>query len=265
MINESLDCTKLYPKVHLYQGLIDDPEGLVKTLRNAEKNPSDSFIFADWKPWSVFGSYVYQLNFADPDFSEVDQEMYEKEKRYLDNINEAFYKATNDYLESYGQTVKDDWYKMGPSFCKYDFAKTDEDVERDLAMRPHTDYVYLEADTPGNKFTLTCTMYLNDTYEGGEIEFIINEDTFKYKPKAGDIMVFPSGHPDLFPEDPVYFHSVKQVLNDEKYFVRCFYQTPFEGSDLWHQGVAKYGKEKWEELEKERLQSGIPLSKVDYV
>ena len=263
-MTQDLDYTLLYPKVHLYQGLIDDPEGLVAKLRESEENPSSSFIFADWKPWSVFGSYVYQLNFDAPDFSKVDKDLYEKEKQYLDNINDAFHKSTNHYLETYGKTVLEDWYKMGPSFCKYDFAESTETAEP-LAMIPHTDYVYLESDTPGNKFTLTCTMYLNDTYEGGEIEFTIGDTVFKHKPKAGDITVFPSGHPDLFPDDPIYFHSVKQVFNDEKYFVRCFYQTPFEGSELWHKGVNKFGEEKWKEMEIERIKSGIPLDRVDYV
>lgn len=265
MSDLDLDCTILYPKIHLYRGLIDDPEGLVEKLKESEKDPSTSFIFSDWRQWSIFGTYIYQLNFNIPDFSKFDSEEYAKEKNYLDNINDAFYKTTSHFLETYGETVKDDWYKMGPSFCKYDFAKTEEQQQRDLAMLPHTDYVYLEADTPGNKFALTCTMYLNDTYEGGEIEFIIDDVVFKHKPKAGDITVFPSGHPDLFPDDPIYFHSVKQVKNDEKYFIRCFYQTPFEGSELWHKGMAKYGEEKWLVMEQERIANKIPLHKVDYV
>lgn len=65
---------------------------------------------------------------------------------------------------------------------------------------PHQDYSLDQPDTPN--FTVTLNAYLTDDYEGGEIVFLSDnyatnsgdgEDIrLTYKPKAGDIVVFPS-------------------------------------------------------------------------
>jgi molybdopterin converting factor small subunit len=77
-------------------------------------------------------------------------------------------------------------------------------------------------------------MYLNDDYEGGEIEFRLfdglyhemkTEDSnfidlknnktiegFNYKPKAGDIVIFPSDIP--------YYHGIKKIVKGNKLLIR---------------------------------------------
>lgn len=91
-------------------------------------------------------------------------------------------------------------------------------------MGYHTDYFSVEE--PAGEFALTCTMYLNDNYEGGEVCFKTNGEDYVYKPQAGDVMVFPSGHPDLLSEDGVCLHGVRKITEGLKYFVRIFYQIP---------------------------------------
>lgn len=51
--------------------------------------------------------------------------------------------------------------------------------------------------------------YLNDNYEGGEIEF--PRFGIKYKPKANQSIFFPSGY--------VYNHSVHPVVSGERYAI----------------------------------------------
>jgi len=51
--------------------------------------------------------------------------------------------------------------------------------------------------------------YLNDNYEGGEIEF--PRFGIKYKPKANQSIFFPSGY--------VYNHSVHPVISGERYAI----------------------------------------------
>ena len=50
-------------------------------------------------------------------------------------------------------------------------------------------------------------MYLNDNYEGGEIEF--PNQKVKIKPEAGSILIFPSMNP--------YIHESKPTSKNEKY------------------------------------------------
>ena len=55
--------------------------------------------------------------------------------------------------------------------------------------------------------TLSVLCYLNDDYEGGEIEFV--NFNFKLKPKAGSIVLFPSTFP--------YSHIAHPVKSGTKY------------------------------------------------
>lgn len=73
-------------------------------------------------------------------------------------------------------------------------------------------------------FSYVCTvssiMYLNDDYEGGELEF--TKLGIKFKPSIGDIIVFPSTY--------VYTHASLPVKSGTKYSA----VTMFDYNDKWH-------------------------------
>lgn len=62
---------------------------------------------------------------------------------------------------------------------------------------------------PATKRAVSVLIYLNDDYEGGEIEFV-NFD-LKIKPKAGTLILFPSNYP--------YKHIAHPVTSGTKYVV----------------------------------------------
>jgi hypothetical protein len=68
----------------------------------------------------------------------------------------------------------------------------------------------------GKKYprTVSVSAYLNDDYEGGEIEF--NHFGISHKPSAGDIVVFSSSYP--------YMHRVKPVISGTRYAVVNWYR-----------------------------------------
>ena len=81
---------------------------------------------------------------------------------------------------------------------------------------------------------------------GGDIEFFVDGKTYNHKPKAGDILVFPSQEP--------YYHGVKTIKNGYKYFIRNFITYIYPGSETWLMNQRNYGAYKWMEMEKERLE-----------
>lgn len=242
----------IFPKIHVYKGLIPEYENIVKKLKESEDNPESSVVFKDWQPWGKFGTYVFQLNYypEKEDIQSLDEET-QKEYSYVKMVYDAFYNSTKNFLDYYKLDLPEDWKIMGPSFSRYD---KNEDIKQELAMSRHTDYEPWQKDVPGYKFALTCTMYLNDDYEGGEISFKIKDKIIDYKPKAGDIIVFPSGHPEFLCEDEIYLHGVKKISNNDRYLIRCFYQFYHPGSKEWIEGKEKYGEKVWEEMEKERIE-----------
>ena len=65
---------------------------------------------------------------------------------------------------------------------------------------------------PGTNRSISILIYLNDNYEGGEIEFIYFDK--KIKPKAGTLIMFPSNYP--------YKHVAHPVTKGTKYAVATF-------------------------------------------
>lgn len=71
-------------------------------------------------------------------------------------------------------------------------------------------YFKIHADHgPYYSCTVSAVAYLNDDYEGGEIEFV--RHGIKIKPDKGDIILFPSNY--------VYEHASCEIFNGTKYSV----------------------------------------------
>ena len=235
---------KLHPKVWVYRKAIKDPDVLMAKLLE----------LPDWKDWWVFGVINDELSGANeswddfPTRDEWEQHLQiRKKSKYPElilEIEEYFYSATRAYTEEQGIDLEN-WVHQTPSVCLY---KSGGGVGDGLTMNYHTDDQQEKSEARGDKFRVTCTMYLNDDYEGGELSFIIKDDSgdtrFDYKPQAGDILVFPSTHP--------FYHGVKEMITGDRFFIRNFWLEYFPGTPDWLAGEAKYGEEIWAKMEKER-------------
>ena len=56
---------------------------------------------------------------------------------------------------------------------------------------------------------LTWTVYLNDNFDAGETEFLYQQ--YRYKPKMGDLVIFPAGF--------THTHRGNPPINGEKYII----------------------------------------------
>lgn len=74
--------------------------------------------------------------------------------------------------------------------------------------------VHTDSHASTEFITFSTVVYLNDSYEGGEIYFP-NHD-FEVKPPAGSMVVFPSGGHE-------YMHGVKPVISGRRYTIAMWH------------------------------------------
>ena len=258
-----LNKTIIYPKVVVYHNLLNDPKKIADMLKANRGIKENNHHLVPWRDWKPMGEI---MNVDLPDYlpetlNEKDNQEKRNQEQCLLDINTAFHIASDDFFNMYSEDngwpefVKhfdrksEPWSRSGMSFLRYDPTNYNYDVKNNkpgLAMDYHTDHAEFNERYPGKKFVVTVTIYLNDDYEGGEISFL-DESTgslTNYRPKAGDVTVFPSGYP--------YFHGVFPILGGDRYLLRMFWSWYYEGHSEWHEGYAKYGEEEWTRMENER-------------
>lgn len=247
-MNNNLSAEELFEGVIVYKQAVPHAASLIKILENSKiKERSEDSFFEPWKGWYGFGDQVtfpwlpYQTldEVINTDWNIYDSELLEDEdeERYVAKVlTSVFYTLSKDYM-SRTKPFPKDWSHMGLAVCRYQKVESKE-----LAMSYHTDYEKSKEEAPGYKFALTCVMYLNDNYDGGEILLLDTKTTqvIEYNPFAGDVVFFPSAEP--------YYHGVNKIFEGEKYIVRLFWGYDFPGSDEWHENEKKYGKEEWQKM-----------------
>ena len=269
---------EIYPYIVVYKGLFDNIQKHIDTFRESEGQ--DTHLW-QWKKWSTFGQYVtdypFLPNLHSTDFeiiqnyipvSDLEQKQYDLTVETMKNV----FIANKDYMSRYNLVIdtkemsKDNterWRWIRPNFCAYDESIDEEGLigsagpearQDGLAMTYHSDFIREPIDSPGYKFVFTTLTYYNDDYTGGEIDFCIGNKLIQYKPEAGDILVFPSGHPQYFTENgKVYLHGVKAVLGNKKYLSRTYWTKYHDGDIEWFEKEKNFGTEKWTEMYKELM------------
>jgi hypothetical protein len=224
----------------------------------------DISIINSWTPWYTYGSKTILNNkeLIVTENSDNKKEFLMRQK-IIDLLRKVHkdYMSDEDHVDGWPYGIKsaeltDDIYdSLGLGVIE--ILKHKIVIDNELAIGYHTDFHEHKLDSPGEKQIITYTVYLNDDYEGGEIEFIDERDNrlITYKPKAGDITVFPSGKP--------YWHSAKAVSSgSNKIFFRTFAIRYYKGSETWNEGELKYGKEKWQSMELERIKTEVDSGEV---
>ena len=268
MTESNLQAIEIYPNILVYKNLFKDIQKSYKVLTDSLTENEDR-LFSPWTQWSIFGDY---LNPITPNFNmskkygnfedmETNTQIEEDQKNFGLEMMQNFHLVTEDYIKRYNinvdlnETSIDDygnviptWRWTGGTIGKYHISVDDHEV----GMRYHSDYIREQGYAPGYKFVITCTIYFNDDYEGGEVDFAMGDKLVKYKPEAGDLLVFPSGHPDFLTEDgKPYLHGVMPSYNKNKFLSRMYWQRYQKGTDEWYEKEAEFGKEVWASMQPE--------------
>jgi hypothetical protein len=265
----TLEPIELYPKILVYKNVFKDVTDTCSQLKRS--NGEEDGLFSPWTQWSYFGEYLNPTFIGHPHGLSVEYlekiqtktEKQECQKLAILELFKNFHLVTDDYakrnnvdidkektvLANDGTIVKE-WQMTGPSIARY---RTD--IEDPIAMTYHSDYIREPIVSPGYKFAITALAYFNDEYEGGEIDFIANGEAYKYKPEAGDFLVFPSGHPEILRDgDNVYLHGVLPPVGASKYLSRMYWMKYSIGDSEWFKKEEEFGKEKWQDMQEEIMQ-----------
>ena len=238
-----------YQEIHdfifVYNKLLPNHEEICRSLKESKARNSDKNFYAKWTPWYTFGwMALVQDSNGVPEFANFERQCYQ-------DVTNAAHEAMRHYQKVNGISDPNTGDELpiltNPGPCSYKPHSSDGNSSDPKAMGFHVDFIPETVNFPGEKFMITCCVYPNDDYDGGEIEFWADGKAIRYKPKAGDILVFPSGNP-LFPGDGrPYFHSVCSTGKGEKWLFRAFGKYVDPVTPEWEAGVQKYGEEEWKQ------------------
>jgi hypothetical protein len=268
MTDKVLESVEIYPHVFVYKNMFKDISKSYNILTESLTETEDR-LFNPWTQWSIFGEY---LNPIVPSFNpseiygnlkniETKTEIEENQKQFAIEMLENFFLVTEDYIKRHNLEIElnaksideegfetPTWKWTGGTIGKYHVSSEHTPV----GMNYHSDYIREQGSAPGYKFVITCTIYFNDDYEGGEIDFAMGDKLVKYKPEAGDLLVFPSGHPDYLTEEgKPYLHAVMPSYNKNKFLARMYWQKYQTGTDEWYQKEEEFGKDAWAGMQKD--------------
>lgn len=271
-MSNTIVANEVYPKIIVYSNVFEDVEKMSRIAKECFIDSDQLGLFDNPVQWSIFGDYVrdIKLNF-DREASEfiiknepsITNQRQEDQFYFIKETIKGFYAVNQDYLARFGININNDgleknvvdlfgpeplapWRVIGPTICKYNENAGNSESK---AMRYHSDYIREPIQTAGFKFVLTTTSYFNDDYIGGDLDFAIDGKLIGYKPKAGDIIVFPSGHPEYLTENGnVFLHGVQKCTEGEKYFSRMYWAKYEPASQEWNDKVAEFGLEEWTKI-----------------
>jgi Rps23 Pro-64 3,4-dihydroxylase Tpa1-like proline 4-hydroxylase len=182
---------KLYRKPDNTQHVLDEIEELLNPLSKLQWSPSRVKTSEGYVVDTKFRYNVYFWLNKNLDYSDEDKTRIAKVESLIDA-------EVKPCLQQYQSDVGVSIEKQEP----YELLKYTESN----FLEWHTD------DGSSDRSRVSMLYYLNDGYEGGELEFA-NFDVF-YKPQRGDVIVFPSSF--------IYKHRVREVTSGVRYVIADF-------------------------------------------
>jgi len=109
--------------------------------------------------------------------------------------------------------------KISPTYSNF-FINSSENIrilkyERGQFIKDHSDISTLER--------ASCTLNLNEDYEGGEFRFF--DGQIKYSFKTGDAM--------LFPAEPIWIHGTEPITKGVRYSINCFLYREYKDLETY--------------------------------
>lgn len=184
--------------INVYSGAITEEQGkkYIETLES-KLNGQTKYAWQGAKVTSSDEVALYARNALDFKISSHNLGQRDAENAELYDVHERIFQAVRRCVDDYGRL----WGVGISSYESFNFVKYDG---------PGTHFKVHADHGPTYVCTISVVVYLNDDYEGGEIYFP-RFDKLTIKPKAGDIVVFPSTF--------IYEHASQDMIEGVKYAV----------------------------------------------
>lgn len=225
---------ELVPGVFLYRNDSFDHEYLLKELE------TDTFNQFEWESWD---NHAIKKHFDNPRVYNFTINNH-KANSLINSILDFYDMCFSDYLNNESnhkflppyikpEYPNENWKNYSINMFKVFSSNEDASHLPDVALNYHIDANPNGIGTsPGERRTVTANFYLNDNYENGEIIFLYGNDIesmhskdnlklLTYKPRAGDLLVYPSSYP--------FSHATTFAFNNDRYLLNCMLDWNYDG------------------------------------
>lgn len=189
-------------EIFYFEHIISEPYKLIDFIEETENQPNLHSLIPKWIPWGASNMpdhiYGYQKRIDVNKIDSLSGFDYQRAKYIINTIYASMRQCAENVRKAKGieeEVILQDQFGIN----KYN---------QGSLMGPH-------ADQYDGNMTLKYSLvtYLNDDYEGGEIEF--PNQNVKIKPSAGSIIIFPSAVP--------YLHQSNEIIKGQKYMCPGFW------------------------------------------
>jgi predicted 2-oxoglutarate/Fe(II)-dependent dioxygenase YbiX len=203
---EVLDLGLIY-----YKNIIKDPQTLILEIESLDKKINEKNIsFSEtsvrpWTPWKNEGGNkeTFCLQKFIPQVKDIrENDIYKKEQT---NISFQLFGALENTLNHYST-------KLYP-WAEKNIKSREHNMH--LLRYDYSGYLPAHQDQGVSTRVLSVLLYLNDDYEGGELEF--KHSNIKIKPEPGSVLFFPSNF--------LYVHEVHPVTKGPRYALPNWYHN----------------------------------------
>jgi Rps23 Pro-64 3,4-dihydroxylase Tpa1-like proline 4-hydroxylase len=192
-----------------YKNIVKDPNKLIQEIEDLEikvlnTNQKNKTLVEPWTNWTYSDEKVFCKQKFIPQQKDINPsvDIFYKEQV---SISKQLFGALDETFNHY--TVQ-----------LYPWANANIKSREDrMHLLKYTSGGYLPAhqDQGVSSRVLSVLLYLNDDYEGGEIEF--QHSKIKIKPEAGSVIFFPSNF--------LYVHEVHPIVSGTRYSLPNWYHN----------------------------------------
>ena len=186
-------------KIFYYKNVVVNCKELVDLLEQIQPTLGENNLLTQWEPWTASNDKDFKFGWK----MSSKPEMYDVATVDAKLIYDIFYTSLlfvgNDYAR-----------KNNLSIAKPSALSISKYAEGSNMGKHVDDY----GDNPRVKPIMSAVLYLNDEYEGGELQF--EQQGITIKPEAGSVIIFPSVEP--------FYHESLAIISGNKYMCPAFWK-----------------------------------------